>query len=332
MMSEDIIIRTDGLMTWFTEKNNFFTGQASVVKAVDDVSLKIREGESLGLVGESGCGKSTLGRTILNLIPATEGKVFYRDENLLEISNKKMHEMRRKLQLIFQDPYSSLNPRMTIRESIEAPLKVYHVNKRIMKDKVSSMMQDVGLNEKYLDRFPHEFSGGQRQRIMIARALILEPEFVVCDEPVSALDVSVRAQVLNLMRDLQIRKNLTYLFISHDLSVVQYISDRIAVMYLGEIIELAETEEIFRNPLHPYTEALISAIPVPDVDSGRSRIHLQGDVPDVYNMPAGCKFHTRCPYCIERCRSEKPLLREISDGHFAACHKYDQAAGTTAVL
>ena len=331
-MSEDIIIRTDGLMTWFTEKNNIFTGQASVVKAVDDVSLKIREGESLGLVGESGCGKSTLGRTILNLIPATEGKVFYRDENLLEISNKKMHEMRRKLQLIFQDPYSSLNPRMTIRESIEAPLKVYHVNKRIMKDKVSSMMQDVGLNEKYLDRFPHEFSGGQRQRIMIARALILEPEFVVCDEPVSALDVSVRAQVLNLMRDLQIRKNLTYLFISHDLSVVQYISDRIAVMYLGEIIELAETEEIFRNPLHPYTEALISAIPVPDVDSGRSRIHLQGDVPDVYNMPAGCKFHTRCPYCIERCRSEKPLLREISDGHFAACHKCDQAAGTTAVL
>ena len=331
-MSEDIIIRTDGLMTWFTEKNNIFTGQALVVKAVDDVSLKIREGESLGLVGESGCGKSTLGRTILNLIPATEGKVFYRDENLLEISNKKMHEMRRKLQLIFQDPYSSLNPRMTIRESIEAPLKVYHVNKRIMKDKVSSMMQDVGLNEKYLDRFPHEFSGGQRQRIMIARALILEPEFVVCDEPVSALDVSVRAQVLNLMRDLQIRKKLTYLFISHDLSVVKYNSDRVAVMYLGEIIELADTEEIFRNPLHPYTEALISAIPVPDVDSERTRIHLQGDVPDVYNMPAGCKFHTRCPYCIERCRSEKPLLREISDGHFAACHKCDQAAGTTAVL
>ena len=329
-MSEKIIIRTDGLKTYFTEKNNIFTGRTSVVKAVDDVSLSIREGESLGLVGESGCGKSTFGRTILNLIPAAAGNVFFRDENLMEISNKRMHEMRKKLQLIFQDPYSSLNPRMTVRESIEAPLKVYHTDKRVMSGKVSSMMRDVGLNERYLDRFPHEFSGGQRQRIVIARALILEPEFVVCDEPVSALDVSVRAQVLNLMRDLQIRKKLTYLFISHDLSVVKYISDRVAVMYLGEIIELADTEEIFRNPLHPYTEALISAIPVPDVDSERTRIHLQGDVPDVYNMSAGCKFHTRCPHCSERCRSEKPLLQEISDGHFAACHKWNKAAGTPA--
>ena len=313
-MSE-VIIETKSLKTHFRQRRK------AVVKAVDNVSLKIYEGETLGLVGESGCGKSTLGRTILNLVPATEGSVYLRGENISRISAKKMWAYRKKMQLIFQNPYSSLNPRMTVRESVEAPLKIYKEDKKTREERVRQILEDVGLGSQYLERFPHEFSGGQRQRIVIARALVLNPEFVVCDEPVSALDVSVRAQVLNLMGELQEKRHLTYLFISHDLSVVKHISDRVAVMYLGEILELADKEEIFTHPAHPYTQALLSAIPLPSVDRKRKRIHLQGDVANVYDMPKGCKFHTRCPYADDICRSKRPEFQEIAAGHYCACHR-----------
>ena len=295
------------------------------VQAVQDVSLYIKKGETLGLVGESGCGKSTLGRTILRLIPATEGQVLYNGEDILTYDKKKMWEMRRKLQIIFQDPYSSLNPRMTVYDLISAPLEVYKIGtKAERREMVEEILQEVGLDKQYLNRFPHEFSGGQRQRIGIARALILNPEFVVCDEAVSALDVSVRAQVLNLMRNMQQKKNLTYLFISHDLSVVRHISDRIAVMYLGSVAEVAEKAQLYSNPMHPYTKALLSAIPLPDVKKKRQRIILQGDVPSAYNPPSGCKFHTRCPYATDRCKQEIPVLRQMEKEHQVACHRAEE--------
>ena len=286
------------------------------------MSLSVKRGETLGLVGESGCGKSTLGRTILRLIPATEGQVLYNGEDILTYDKKKMWEMRRKLQIIFQDPYSSLNPRMTVYDLISAPLEVYRIGtKEERREMVEEILQEVGLDKQYLNRFPHEFSGGQRQRIGIARALILNPEFVVCDEAVSALDVSVRAQVLNLMRNMQQKKNLTYLFISHDLSVVRHISDRIAVMYLGSVAEVAEKAQLYSNPMHPYTKALLSAIPLPEVKKKRQRIILEGDVPSAYNPPSGCKFHTRCPYATDRCKEEIPVLQEVEKGHKVACHR-----------
>ena len=323
-MSENstILLETKDLSKYFTAKKGLLNLQPSVVKAVDHVSLSVKRGETLGLVGESGCGKSTLGRTILRLIPATEGQVLYNGEDILTYDKKKMWEMRRKLQIIFQDPYSSLNPRMTVYDLISAPLEVYKVGtKEERREMVEEILQEVGLDKQYLNRFPHEFSGGQRQRIGIARALILNPEFVVCDEAVSALDVSVRAQVLNLMRNMQQKKNLTYLFISHDLSVVRHISDRIAVMYLGSVVEVAEKAQLYSNPMHPYTKALLSAIPLPDVKKKRQRIILEGDVPSAYNPPSGCKFHTRCPYATDRCRQEAPVLQEVEKGHKAACHR-----------
>ena len=288
---------------------------------MDDINLTIHKGETLGLVGESGCGKSTLGRTILNLIPKTSGQILYEGQDIGDYSKKQMWEMRRKMQIIFQDPYSSLNPRMTVYDLVSAPLEVYgigsHEERREM---VISILQDVGLDKQYLNRFPHEFSGGQRQRIGIARALILNPEFVVCDEAVSALDVSVRAQVLNLMKKMQAKRNLTYLFISHDLSVVRHVSDRVAVMYLGSVVEVAEKKELYGHPIHPYTKALLSAIPIPDANRKRHRIILEGDVPSAYNPPSGCKFHTRCPYATERCSQEIPKLRDVGSGHLVACH------------
>ena len=323
-MSENtgILLETKDLSKYFTAKKGLLNRNPSVVKAVDHVSLSVRKGETLGLVGESGCGKSTLGRTILRLIPATEGQVMYNGEDILTYDKKKMWEMRRKLQIIFQDPYSSLNPRMTVYDLISAPLEVYKVGtKEERREMVEEILQEVGLDKQYLNRFPHEFSGGQRQRIGIARALILNPEFVVCDEAVSALDVSVRAQVLNLMRNMQQKKNLTYLFISHDLSVVRHISDRIAVMYLGSVVEVAEKAQLYSNPMQPYTKALLSAIPLPDVKKKRQRIILEGDVPSAYNPPSGCKFHTRCPYATDRCRQEAPVLQEVEKGHKAACHR-----------
>ena len=326
-MSENtnILLETKNLSKYFTGKKGLLNRQPAQVKAVDHVSLTVNKGETLGLVGESGCGKSTLGRTILRLIPATEGQVLYNGEDILTYDKKKMWEMRRKLQIIFQDPYSSLNPRMTVYDLISAPLEVYKIGtKAERREMVEEILQEVGLDKQYLNRFPHEFSGGQRQRIGIARALILKPEFVVCDEAVSALDVSVRAQVLNLMRHMQQKKNLTYLFISHDLSVVRHISDRIAVMYLGSVAEVAEKAQLYSNPMHPYTKALLSAIPLPDVKKKRQRIILQGDVPSAYNPPSGCKFHTRCPYATDRCKQEIPVLRQMEKGHQVACHRTEE--------
>ena len=326
-MSENtnILLETKNLSKYFTGKKGLLNRQPAQVKAVDHVSLTVNKGETLGLVGESGCGKSTLGRTILRLIPATEGQVLYNGEDILTYDKKKMWEMRRKLQIIFQDPYSSLNPRMTVYDLISAPLEVYKIGtKAERREMVEEILQEVGLDKQYLNRFPHEFSGGQRQRIGIARALILTPEFVVCDEAVSALDVSVRAQVLNLMRNMQQKKNLTYLFISHDLSVVRHISDRIAVMYLGSVAEVAEKAQLYSNPMHPYTKALLSAIPLPDVKKKRQRIILQGDVPSAYNPPSGCKFHTRCPYATDRCKQEIPVLRQMEKGHQVACHRAEE--------
>ena len=316
-----ILLQTKELKKYFSGKKGLFNLHPPGVKTVDDINLTIHKGETLGLVGESGCGKSTLGRTILNLIPKTSGQILYEGQDIGDYSKKQMWEMRRKMQIIFQDPYSSLNPRMTVYDLVSAPLEVYgigsHEERREM---VISILQDVGLDKQYLNRFPHEFSGGQRQRIGIARALILNPEFVVCDEAVSALDVSVRAQVLNLMKKMQAKRNLTYLFISHDLSVVRHVSDRVAVMYLGSVVEVAEKKELYGHPIHPYTKALLSAIPIPDANRKRHRIILEGDVPSAYNPPSGCKFHTRCPYATERCSQEIPKLRDVGSGHLVACH------------
>ncbi|MFQ8825047.1 MAG: ABC transporter ATP-binding protein [[Ruminococcus] lactaris] len=291
------------------------------LRAVDNVSLDIKRGETLGLVGESGCGKSTFGRCVLRLIEPTEGKVLYENKDLLQFSKDEMRKMRRKLQMVFQDPYASLNPRMTVMEIIKAPLDVYKIGTKEERiEKVLEMAKIVGLNADAMNRYPHEFSGGQRQRIVIARALILNPEFIVCDEPVSALDVSIRSQVLNLIHDIQKKYNLSYLFISHDLSVVKHISDRVAVMYLGSIVEIAEKNELFSNPLHPYTQALLSAIPIPDVDAERKQIYLEGEVPSPLNPPSGCRFHTRCQYASQKCRELRPELNDIGNGHCIACH------------
>lgn len=314
------------LLTITNLKKDFgqgFRGKNNVVHALDDINLTVYEGETLGLVGESGCGKSTLGRTVLQLIEPTSGSVQYRGQELTVLKKSQLRTMRRKMQIIFQDPYGSLNPRMSIYQTIKAPLDVFGLGSEEEKrQKAADMLEHVGLSARYLDRYPHEFSGGQRQRVGIARALILNPEFVVCDEAVSALDVSVRAQVLNLMQDLQKEFSLTYLFISHDLSVVKHISDRVAVMYLGAIVELAPKDDLYNKPTHPYTQALLSAIPIPDVgQKGRDRILLSGDVPSPFNIPSGCRFHTRCPYATERCKTECPALREIAPGHFVACHE-----------
>lgn len=322
MRSENqVLLETKDLRKYFSGKKGLFNLNPPVVKAVDDINLKIHKGETLGLVGESGCGKSTLGRTILKLIPMTSGQVIYNGEDIAAYDKKQMWEMRKRMQIIFQDPYSSLNPRMTVYDLVSAPLEVYGIGSAAeRKEMVISILNDVGLDKQYLNRFPHEFSGGQRQRIGIARALILNPEFVVCDEAVSALDVSVRAQVLNLMKKMQQKRNLTYLFISHDLSVVRHVSDRVAVMYLGSVVEIADKQDLYGAPLHPYTRALLSAIPIPDANRKRNRIILEGDVPSAYNPPSGCKFHTRCPYATNRCREEVPVLRDMGSGHSVACH------------
>ncbi len=327
MNKEESLIRIDNLSKEFDVGKGFLS-KGKKLKAVDQVSLEIRKGETLGLVGESGCGKSTLGRCILRLIEPTGGQVFYKGQNLLELDRESMRKMRRSLQMIFQDPYASLNPRMTVMEIIKAPLDVFHIGspqERVQK--VMEIAQVVGIREEYMLRYPHEFSGGQRQRIVIARALVLDPEFIVCDEPVSALDVSIRSQVLNLIRDIQKTYNLSYLFISHDLSVVKHISDRVAVMYLGSIVEMADKAELFSNPVHPYTQALMSAIPVPDVDVVKNEIYLEGDVPSPVDPPEGCRFHTRCPYAAEACRQTRPQLKDMGNGHYTACLRQEELAG-----
>ena len=299
------------------------------VQAVDDVSFAIRKGETLGLVGESGCGKTTTGRTLLRLYEPTGGKIYYDGNLLFDKDNKIAVDMlpyRRRMQIVFQDPYASLDPRMTIGDIVGEGIDIHHLaeNEKDRHDKIIALLERVGLNSEHANRYCHEFSGGQRQRVGIARALAVNPEFIVCDEPVSALDVSIQAQIINLLNELQDKYKLTYLFISHDLSVVEHISDTVGVMYLGNLVEYGAKEDIFRNPLHPYTKALFSAIPVPDPTVKMNRIVLEGSIPSPANPPKGCKFHTRCAQCMEQCKTEVPEQREIEPGHFVVCHLYDQ--------
>ena len=304
-------------------KKHFDVGEG-ILKAVDGLNFDIYPGETLGLVGESGCGKSTAGRTIIRLYEPTEGELIFNGQNIYELSRREMQEVRKNFQMIFQDPYASLNPRMTVEEIVGEPLDIHkaYKNNSQRKDRIIELLELVGLNDEHAMRFPHEFSGGQRQRIGIARALALNPKFIVCDEPISALDVSIQAQVVNLLKELQEKLGLTYLFIAHDLSMVRYISDRVGVMYLGHMMELASSEELYENPIHPYTKALLSAIPIPDpeIQRTRKRIMLEGDVPSPINPKEGCRFVDRCTYSSDICRKETPSFREIKPKHFIACH------------
>ena len=322
--SEDIILEVKNLKMHFPVGSGFLSRKpVGYVKAVDDVSFTVKRGETLGLVGESGCGKTTTGRSILQLYKPTAGQVIFDGQDLTSMNTKTMRGMRREMQVIFQDPYSSLNPRMTAGNIIGEPLIVHGLvaNKTEYRDKVADLLTNVGLNPYMADRFPHEFSGGQRQRIGVARALSVSPKFIVADEPVSALDVSIQAQIINLLEDLQEQFNLTYLFIAHDLSVVRHISDRVGVMYLGHLVEMAERNEIYRNPIHPYTKALLSAVPIPDpvLDAQRERVLLTGEVPSPLNPPSGCVFHPRCPVANDTCSQILPELREVETNHYSAC-------------
>lgn len=310
-------------------KKYFKVGRNSVLKAVDDVSFDIYKGETLGLVGESGCGKSTTGRTLIRLYDATEGEVLYNGENVHgKKSRAELKKFNRKMQMIFQDPYASLNPRMTVKDIIAEGIDIHKLasNKKEREERVYELLEIVGLNKEHANRYPHEFSGGQRQRIGIARALAVDPEFIIADEPISALDVSIQAQVVNLLQNLQREHGLTYLFIAHDLSMVKHISDRVGVMYLGNLVELTTSDELYSEPLHPYTQALLSAIPVPDpeVERSRERIILEGDVPSPIAPPSGCRFRTRCPHAMDVCATIVPKWQELKEGHFVACHLYDE--------
>ncbi|HET6314799.1 MAG TPA: dipeptide ABC transporter ATP-binding protein [Chloroflexia bacterium] len=320
---EDVLLRVAGLRMHFPiMRGVLFQRQVGAVRAVDGLDFFVKKGETLGLVGESGCGKSTAGRAILQLYKPTAGKVVFKGENIVGLPGEQMRHLRRRMQMIFQDPYASLNPRQTVSDIIGEPLKVHGLAEgKGRQERVLDLLRRVGLNPYHANRYPHEFSGGQRQRIGIARALAVQPEFIVADEPISALDVSIRAQIINLMEDLQAEFGLTYLFIAHDLSVVRHISDRVAVMYLGKIVELADRNELYANPMHPYTEALLSAVPIPDpmAEMQRQRIILTGDVPSPINPPRGCHFHTRCPLAIAACKEIDPPLQEKSPGHWAAC-------------
>lgn len=315
----DKLIEVQNLRQYFSVGGSFH--KSGIVKAVDDVSLYIKKGETLGLVGESGCGKTTLGRTILRLIEPTGGRIFY---DGVDITHGNITEYRKKMQIIFQDPYASLDPRMTVSDIVGEPLDIHHLckNKNERQERIMQILQAVGLNSDHAGRFPHEFSGGQRQRIGIARALAVQPSFIVCDEPVSALDVSIQAQIINMLEDMQKKMNLTYLFIAHDLSVVKHISNRVGVMYLGSLVELSESGQLYSDPLHPYTKALISAIPVPKARSEITikRQILKGEIPSPLNPPSGCKFRTRCPLAKEICKTEIPEFKESKPGHFCACH------------
>ena len=316
------LLRVEHLKKYFSVKGKMSTGSKKTLKAVDDVTLTVGQGEVVGLVGESGCGKSTLGRTIIRLYNVTDGSIVFRGQHIEKYGFHEMQPLRREMQMVFQDPFASLNPRMTVEKTVGASLKMFHIETPSgRRQAVAEMLEKVGLNETFLDKLPHEMSGGQRQRVAIARAMISDPSFVVCDEPVSALDVSVRAQVLNLMKDIQQSTGTSYLFISHDLSTVRYICDRIAVMYLGHIVEVAGAYELFDHPKHPYTQALLSAIPVPEVGRHRQRILLQGDLPSPVDPPAGCPFRTRCPNAGPECAEAMPELKDVGGGHCIACFR-----------
>jgi oligopeptide/dipeptide ABC transporter ATP-binding protein len=323
-MSE-VLLSIKNLTKRFPIKGGILNREIASVQAVTEVSFDIKKGETLGLVGESGCGKSTLGRSIIRLIEPTAGQIIYDGRDITKISQDEMRKLRRKMQIIFQDPYASLNPRMTVEQILSEPLDIHRLatSREDKRQRISKLLDLVGIRQEALTRYPHEFSGGQRQRICIARALAVEPEFIVCDEPVSALDVSIQAQIVNLMQDLQQELGLTYLFIAHDLKVVEHISNRVAVMYLGKIAEIADAEEIYQNPKHPYTQALLSAIPMPDPDYKKDRIILKGDVPSPINPPSGCYFHPRCPIMTDRCKSVWPPLKDVTSltnsPHKAAC-------------
>ena len=319
----EVILRVDNLKKYFPIRRGVFQRHVGDVKAVDGVSFDVYRGETLGLVGESGCGKTTTGRTIIRLYEPTDGHVFFEDADLAAVRGGQLRHMRRKMQMIFQDPYASLSPRMSVLGIVGEPLEVHHVaSGKEKKDRVSELLELVGLDPAFMNRYPHEFSGGQRQRIGLARSLALNPDLIICDEPISALDVSIQAQVVNLLEDLQSKLGLTYIFIAHDLSMVRHISSRVAVMYLGKIVELTDRETLYRDPLHPYTQALLSAVPIPDpfVEEKRQRIILEGDLPSPANPPKGCNFNTRCPAAIDVCFEQEPEFIEVAPGHSCACH------------
>ncbi len=320
--NNEYILKIEGLKKWFPITGGVFSRVIGWVKAVDGVSFSVKRGETLGVVGESGCGKTTTGRTILRLIEPTEGKAIFEGTDIFSLNKAELRKIRRDIQIIFQDPYASLNPRMTVGDIVGEALDIHKLvkSKKEREERISELLDVVGLLPQHMKRYPHEFSGGQRQRIGIARALAVQPKFIVADEPVSALDVSIQAQVINLLEDLQEKFALTYLFIAHDLSVVRHISTRVAVMYLGKLVELAETEELFEHPAHPYTEALLSAVPIPDPEIKKQRIILEGDVPSPVNPPSGCRFHTRCRYAKPICAEKEPELKDLGGGHYVACH------------
>jgi oligopeptide transport system ATP-binding protein len=321
-MSE-LLLEVNGLKKYFPITGGIFGRKQGEVKAVDDVSFFVRKGETLGIVGESGCGKSTTGRLLMRLIEASDGRILFEDKEITSMSKAELRRTRRDIQMVFQDPYASLNPRHSIQQILEEPLIVHGIGtKEERKKRVQEMLEVVGLSSYHARRYPHQFSGGQRQRIGIAKALMTKPKLIIADEPVSALDVSIQAQVLNLMKDIQNEFNLTYIFIAHDLGVVRHISDRVGVMYLGRLIELADSEELYENPLHPYTKALLSAVPIPDPDIQRETILIEGELPSPANPPSGCAFHTRCAQCMDICKTTRPVERNMN-GHFVACHLYE---------
>jgi len=326
LAANENLLEIKNLKKYFPVKAGVFKKTVGHVKAVDDISFAVKNGETLGLVGESGCGKSTTGRTILRLLEATAGEVIFDGKDVLAMDKKELRGIRKEMQIIFQDPYASLNPRMTVADIIGEPLDIHKLvsNKKERNEKVKDILEKVGLGEEYMNRYPHEFSGGQRQRIGVARALAVDPKLIIADEPVSALDVSIQAQVINLLQDLQNEFGLTFLFIAHDLSVVKHISDRVAVMYLGKIVEITDKEKLYEDPLHPYTQSLLSAIPVADPTAKKDRIILEGDVPSPVDPPSGCRFHPRCPKAFDKCSIEEPVFKDYGDGHFAACHLLEE--------